>query len=47
MKLEDLAFAIVQKVFEKLLHRHHFHIPEAVQEAVRKEVLAELNKLVA
>lgn len=47
MKLEDLAFAIVQKVFEKLLHKHHFQIPPAVQEAVRKEVMAELNKLIA
>jgi hypothetical protein len=46
MKLDDLAFAIVQKVFSELEHAHHFVVPDHVQKAVIQKIKQELNALI-
>ena len=46
MKLEDLAYAIAQKVFHELEHRHHFVVPEAIRKAVLQAVREQLHSLI-
>jgi hypothetical protein len=46
MKLEDLAYAIVKKVFHELEHAHHFVVPAPIQQAVVDQVRKNLNSLV-
>lgn len=46
MKLEDLAYAIVQKVFKELEHTHHYVVPENIREAVVDKIKSELNSLI-
>lgn len=46
MKLEDLAYAIAQKVLWELEHTHHFAIPEAVQKAVVAKVRENLASII-
>ncbi|MBN1268884.1 MAG: hypothetical protein JXB04_04800 [Kiritimatiellae bacterium] len=46
MKLEDLAYAIVEVVFRELRHTHHFTVPEAVQKAVLQKIKSELSTLI-
>lgn len=46
MKLEDLAYAIVQKVFWELEHTHHFNVPEAIRKAILATVRAQLGSLI-
>lgn len=47
MKLEDLAFAIVQRVFHELEHAHHFAVPEPMRKAVIEKIRKDLDSLVA
>lgn len=46
MKLEDLAYAIAQKVFSELEHTHHYVVPEEVQKAVIARVREHLATLI-
>lgn len=46
MKLEDMAFAVVQRVFGELEHAHHFVVPEAVRRAVAEAVRKDLGRLI-
>jgi len=46
MKLEDMAYAIMQKVFSELEHTHHFIVPEKTQKAVIEKIRAELGSLI-
>lgn len=46
MKLEDLAYAVAQKVFWELEHTHHFVVPEAIQKAVVSKVREQLASLI-
>jgi hypothetical protein len=46
MKLEDMAYAVVRKVFWELEHTHHFVIPEAIQKAVVSKVQEQLSSLI-
>jgi len=46
MKLEDLAYAIAQKVLWELEHTHHFVVPEPARKAVIAKVVAELPSLI-
>lgn len=46
MKLPDLAYAIVQKVFHELEHTHHFVVPEQIQKDVVKKVQEDLGTLI-
>lgn len=46
MKLEDLAYAIVQKVFWELEHTHHFVVPAPVQKDVLAKIRGQLGSLV-
>lgn len=46
MKLEDLAFAIAQKIFWELEHRHHFVVPDAIQKAVIAKVREDMGELI-
>lgn len=46
MKLEDLAYAIAQKVFWELEHTHHFVVPEPIRKEILAAVRAQLNSLI-
>jgi len=46
MKLEDLAYAIAQKVFSELEHAHHFVVPEKVQKEIIEKVQSEIGSLI-
>lgn len=46
MKLEDLAYAIAQKVFAELEHTHHFVVPEKVQKEVLEKIQGQLGTLI-
>ena len=46
MKLEDLAYAVAQKVFAELEHTHHFVVPEKIQKQVIEKVQGELGSLI-
>jgi len=46
MKLEDLAYAITQKVFSELEHTHHFVVPEKVQKEILEKVQNEIGSLI-
>jgi hypothetical protein len=46
MKLEDLAYAIAQKVFWELEHTHHFVVPEPIRKEVLATVRSQLNSLI-
>ncbi len=46
MKLEDLAYTIVQKVFWELEHTHHYAVPEPVEKAVIQKIRQELSSLI-
>lgn len=46
MKLEDLAYAIAQKVFWELEHTHHFVVPAPIQKDVLAKVQQQLNSLI-
>ncbi|MBP7427897.1 MAG: hypothetical protein KBC05_00620 [Candidatus Hydrogenedentes bacterium] len=46
MKLEDLAYAIAQKVFWELEHTHHFVVPENIRKDILAAIRAQLNSLI-
>ncbi len=46
MKLEDLAYAIAQKVLWELEHTHHFVVPEAIQKEILQAVKKDLHHLI-
>ncbi len=46
MKLEDLAYAIAQRVFRELEHTHHFAVPEEIRKKVSEKIRADLDQLV-
>ena len=46
MKLEDLSYAVIQKVFWELEHSHHFVVPQEVQKEVIKSVTENLDELI-
>jgi hypothetical protein len=45
MKLEDLAYAITQRVFEELERKHHFSVPDSIRQAVTESVQQHLDEL--
>jgi hypothetical protein len=47
MKLEDLAYAIAQKVFNELEHKHHFKVPDDIRKVVSASVQENLGDLLA
>jgi hypothetical protein len=47
MKLEDLAFAIAQRVFWELEHTHHFVVPEKICKAVTEKIQQDLDSIVS
>lgn len=46
MKLEDLAYAIAQKVFWELEHTHHFAVPENIRKEILAAIRAQLASLI-
>jgi hypothetical protein len=46
MKLEDFAYAVVQKVFWELEHTHHFVVPEPERKAILAKVGEQLSTLI-
>lgn len=46
MKLEDLAYAIAQKVFSELEHKHHFVVPDQIRKKVIEKVREDLGSLI-
>lgn len=46
MKIEDLVYAVAQRVFRELEHTHHFIVPEAVEKAILEKIKAELHTLI-
>jgi len=46
MKLEDLAYAIAQKIFWELEHTHHFVVPKELEKAVMAKVRQDLASLI-
>ena len=46
MKLEDLAHAIMQKIFWELEHTHHFAVPESIRKAIMATVRKDLGSLI-
>ncbi len=46
MKLEDLAHAIMQKIFWELEHTHHLVVPENIRKAVMATVHKDLGSLI-
>ncbi|MBU0677623.1 MAG: hypothetical protein KJ626_05870 [Verrucomicrobia bacterium] len=46
MKLEDLAYAIAQKVLYELEHTHHFIVPKDIGKKVIETVKKDLPALI-
>ncbi len=46
MKLEDFAYAVAEKVFADLTHKHHFEVPADVRKEVLETVKREYTELV-
>ena len=44
MKLENLAYAIAERVFSELEHKHHFMVPEKIRKEVAESVQKKLKK---
>jgi hypothetical protein len=46
MKLEDFAHGVARKIFYELAHKHHFVVPEQIQEAVINTVKKDLDSVI-
>lgn len=46
MKLEDFVYAVLQRAFSDLEHRHHFVVPEPMQKAVIAKVQSEISEII-
>lgn len=46
MKIEDFAYAVVQKVFWELEHHHHFNVPEPIRKKIQESIRGQINDLI-
>ena len=46
MKLENMAYAVVQKTFWELEHNHHYIVPQEIQKSILESITDNLDELI-